>query len=137
VDFVVFDWWVFPFPFLVFSVCGFLTCDETTGFTCVYTLFAFITFLTFCQPINGQWDRSVNPKCYNKELYRDFGLFNAGEFSIPAMNEIQGLLLMIQTACNITTDILFATLPIPLIWSLQLQRRMRIYLIAILSGGYL
>lgn len=35
------------------------------------------------------------------------------------------------------TDILFATLPIPLIWSLQLQRRIRIYLIAILSGGYL
>lgn len=30
----------------------------------------------------------------------------------------------------------FATLPIPLIWSLQLQRRIRIYLIAILSGGY-
>ncbi|KAK1752852.1 hypothetical protein QBC47DRAFT_430913 [Echria macrotheca] len=86
------------------------------GFTCLYTLFAFITFMTFCKPISGQWDRTTKPKCYNKELYRDFGLFNA--------------------ACNITTDIMFATLPIPLIWSLQLQRRIRIYLIAILSGGY-
>ncbi|KAK5659127.1 hypothetical protein OQA88_1217 [Cercophora sp. LCS_1] len=86
------------------------------GFTCFYTLFAFITFLTFCQPISAQWNRTTRPKCYNRELYRDFGLFNA--------------------ACNITTDILFATLPIPLIWSLQLQRRIRLYLIAILSGGY-
>ncbi|KAK3346416.1 hypothetical protein B0T25DRAFT_278526 [Lasiosphaeria hispida] len=86
------------------------------GFTCFYTLFAFITFLTFCQPITGQWDRSKPHKCYNRELYRDFGLFNA--------------------ACNIVTDVCFATLPIPLIWSLQLQRRIRIYLIAILSGGY-
>ncbi len=40
------------------------------------------------------------------------------------------------TACNIFTDITFATLPIPLIWSLQLQRRVRLYLIVILSGGY-
>ncbi|KAM7219675.1 hypothetical protein V8F06_004888 [Rhypophila decipiens] len=87
------------------------------GFTCIYTLFAFGTFLTFCQPISAQWDRSVPYKCYNRELYRDFGLFNA--------------------ACNIFTDVAFATLPIPLIWSLQLQRRIRIYLIAILSGGYI
>ncbi|KAK3314295.1 hypothetical protein B0H66DRAFT_584563 [Apodospora peruviana] len=85
-------------------------------FTCVYTLFAFSTFLAFCQPVSAQWDRTVPHKCYNKELYRDFGLFNA--------------------ACNIFTDVAFATLPIPLIWSLQLQRRIRIYLIAILSGGY-
>ena len=40
-------------------------------------------------------------------------------------------------ACNIFTDVVFATLPIPLIWSLQLQRRVRVYLIVILSGGYL
>ncbi|KAM7196240.1 hypothetical protein V8F20_007080 [Naviculisporaceae sp. PSN 640] len=86
------------------------------GFTCIYTLFALSTFLTFCQPISAQWDRSKPFKCYNRELYRDFGLFNA--------------------ACNIFTDVAFATLPIPLIWSLQLQRRIRIYLIAILSGGY-
>ena len=52
------------------------------GFTCFYTLFAFITFLTFCQPISGVWDRTVKPKCYKKELYRDFGLFNAGRSSL-------------------------------------------------------
>ncbi|KXX78608.1 hypothetical protein MMYC01_204485 [Madurella mycetomatis] len=86
------------------------------GFTCIYTLFAFTTFLTFCKPIAGQWNLALKPKCYSRILYRDFGLFNA--------------------ACNIFTDITFATLPIPLIWSLQLQRRMRLYLIAILSGGY-
>ncbi|KAK4221612.1 hypothetical protein QBC38DRAFT_428846 [Podospora fimiseda] len=85
-------------------------------FTCFYTIFAFITFMTFCDPIAGQWNPGVRPKCYSRVLYRNFGLFNA--------------------SCNIVTDICFATLPIPLIWSLQLQRRIRIYLIAILSGGY-
>ncbi|KAK3290169.1 uncharacterized protein B0H64DRAFT_332751 [Chaetomium fimeti] len=86
------------------------------AFTCFYTLFSFITFLTYCKPIAGQWNPSLRPKCYSRVIYRNFGLFNA--------------------ACNIVTDICFATLPIPLIWSLQLQRRVRIYLIAILSGGY-
>ncbi|KAK4244368.1 hypothetical protein C7999DRAFT_43950 [Corynascus novoguineensis] len=86
------------------------------GFTCFYTIFAFITFLTYCKPIAGQWNPALRPKCYSRVTYRNFGLFNA--------------------ACNIFTDISFATLPVPLIWSLQLQRRVRIYLIAILSGGY-
>ncbi|KAK3690463.1 hypothetical protein B0T22DRAFT_515877 [Podospora appendiculata] len=86
------------------------------AFTCIYTLFSFMTFMTFCAPVSANWDRSGTYKCYGKELYRDFGLFNA--------------------SCNILTDVAFATLPIPLIWSLQLQRRIRIYLIAILSGGY-
>ncbi|KAL2194495.1 hypothetical protein P885DRAFT_42584 [Corynascus similis CBS 632.67] len=81
------------------------------GFTCFYTIFAFITFLTYCKPIAGQWNPALRPKCYSRVTYRNFGLFNAGQFHR------------------------FATLPVPLIWSLQLQRRVRIYLIAILSGG--
>jgi len=51
----------------------------TTAFTCFYTLFAFATFLTFCKPIAGQWNPSLRPKCYSRVLYRDFGLFNAGQ----------------------------------------------------------
>ncbi|KAL2255487.1 hypothetical protein VTK26DRAFT_3251 [Humicola hyalothermophila] len=86
------------------------------AFTCFYTLFSFVTFMTYCRPIAGQWTPSLRPRCYSRVLYRDFGLFNA--------------------ACNMLTDVSFATLPIPLIWSLQLQRRSRLYLIAILSGGY-
>ncbi|KAK4235560.1 hypothetical protein C8A03DRAFT_17723 [Achaetomium macrosporum] len=87
------------------------------GFTCFYTIFAFITFLTYCKPIAGQWNPAVRgTKCYSRAMYRNFGLFNV--------------------ACNILTDVSFATLPIPLIWSLQLHRRIRLYLIAILSGGY-
>jgi hypothetical protein len=98
------------------SLAEYFTDLLTTGFTCFYTLFAFITFLTYCKPIAGLWNPALRPKCYNRVIYRDFGLFNA--------------------ACNIFTDVCFATLPIPLIWSLQLQRRQRLYLIAILSGGY-
>lgn len=48
------------------------------GFIVVYTLFSFITFMTWCQPISGQWNFKTKTKCYDKELFRDFGLFNVG-----------------------------------------------------------
>ena len=110
------------------------TDDTPTGFICFYTLFSFITFLTYCKPISGQWNAELRPKCYSRSLYRDFGLFNSGE-SNSLLTWMLRLTLCIS-ACNIFTDITFASLPIPLIWSLQLQRRIRLYLIIILSGGY-
>jgi hypothetical protein len=42
-----------------------------------------------------------------------------------------------NTACNILTDIVFATLPVPVIWRLQMALRTRRYLAVILSLGYL
>ncbi|KAM0418440.1 hypothetical protein ACHAPD_004799 [Fusarium lateritium] len=41
-----------------------------------------------------------------------------------------------NSAFNIFTDIAFATLPVPLIWSLKMPLKTRIYLIIILSLGY-
>lgn len=38
---------------------------------------------------------------------------------------------------NILTDVLFATMPIPLVWQLQLNTRTKLSLITILSLGYL
>lgn len=40
------------------------------------------------------------------------------------------------TAFNIFTDVLFATIPIPIIWILKMSRKVRLYLIGILSLGY-
>ncbi|KAJ5966614.1 hypothetical protein N7481_013328 [Penicillium waksmanii] len=44
---------------------------------------------------------------------------------------------LVNTAFNIFTDVFFATIPIPIIWTLQMRRKVRIYLIGILSLGYL
>lgn len=41
------------------------------------------------------------------------------------------------TAFNIFTDILFATIPIPIVWNLRMKRRVRMYLIGVFSLGYL
>lgn len=39
-------------------------------------------------------------------------------------------------AFNIFTDVLFATLPVPIIWRLQMKTKIRLYLIGVLSLGY-
>ncbi|GMG15796.1 unnamed protein product [Aspergillus oryzae var. brunneus] len=41
------------------------------------------------------------------------------------------------TAFNIFTDVLFATIPIPIVWNLRMKRRVRMYLIGVFSLGYL
>lgn len=43
---------------------------------------------------------------------------------------------MLAIAINIATDLLFATLPIPILWNLQVSVRTRIGLVSVLSLGY-
>ncbi len=42
-----------------------------------------------------------------------------------------------DVACHIFTDVVLGALPIPIIWSLKMKLRQRLYVIAILNLGYL
>ncbi|RII15465.1 hypothetical protein CUC08_Gglean003506 [Alternaria sp. MG1] len=55
--------------------------------------------------------------CYSREIFVPVALTN--------------------TALNIFTDVCFATLPIPIIWRLQMSRSTRLNLIGVLSLGYI
>ncbi|KZL85174.1 integral membrane protein, partial [Colletotrichum incanum] len=85
-------------------------------FVSAYSFMAWMTFFFYCQPLEGYWDKSLKPKCYPITLFIKFGLIN--------------------TAFNIFTDVCFATLPVTIIWTLQMKLRTRIYLIIVLSLGY-
>lgn len=76
-----------------------------------------MTFFLHCSPMEGHWNPALQPQCYSIQLFVTFALIN--------------------TSFNITTDVLFASFPIPVIWSLQMKRKLRLYLIGILSLGYL
>lgn len=39
-------------------------------------------------------------------------------------------------AHNIVTDVALASLPVPIVWSLKMDRRTRLYVVGILSLGY-
>ncbi|KAL0944829.1 uncharacterized protein CTRU02_202716 [Colletotrichum truncatum] len=85
-------------------------------FVVLYTIMAWLSFFLYCTPLEGYWNKSLKPKCYSIRLFVDFALVN--------------------TAFNIFTDVCFATLPIPIIWVLQMKLRTRVYLIVVLSLGY-
>jgi hypothetical protein len=77
------------------------------------------TILFSCVPIRASWDRAGEPnaKCFSNTVFTDIGLFNS--------------------IVNILTDVLFASLPITVIWNLQVNVRTKLSLLAILSLGYL
>lgn len=45
--------------------------------------------------------------------------------------------MLTPSVVNILTDVLFATLPVPIVWNLQVNMRTKISLLTILSLGYL
>ncbi|KAI0118751.1 hypothetical protein GGR51DRAFT_554441 [Nemania sp. FL0031] len=86
------------------------------AFVTIYTIFAFLTLFLYCKPLSGFWDVTSGAKCYSLQLFIRFALAN--------------------TALSIFTDILLASLPIPVIWQLQLKKKIRIYLIIMLALGW-
>ncbi|KAK1749857.1 hypothetical protein QBC47DRAFT_311093, partial [Echria macrotheca] len=81
-----------------------------------YSIMSLMTFFFHCKPLAGNWDPSLQPQCYSKDLFMTFGLVNTG--------------------FNLVTDVLFATFPVFIIWPLRMKKGLRIYLICILSLGY-
>ncbi|KAJ4300007.1 hypothetical protein N0V90_005255 [Kalmusia sp. IMI 367209] len=82
------------------------------------------TLIFQCVPVEAAWDSSLRPApvgtgdahCFSNTTFRDLGLVNS--------------------IFKIVTDILFATLPIPLVWKLQINIRTKISLIVVLSLGW-
>ncbi|KAF2263578.1 hypothetical protein CC78DRAFT_568907 [Lojkania enalia] len=104
-----------PYHRFLYGVIVFIVC---------LTLACAMTLIFQCYPVEAAWDSSLRPppfgtgdaKCYSMTIFRNLGLMNS--------------------SFNIITDVLFATLPIPLIWQLQLTQRTKISLIAVLSLGW-
>ncbi|KAE8352562.1 hypothetical protein BDV28DRAFT_148912 [Aspergillus coremiiformis] len=88
------------------------------GLVSAYCFMGGMAFLLHCKPIQAQWDHRIeNAKCYPLHVFIIFALVN--------------------TSFNILTDLIFATLPIPIVWNLHMKRRVRIYLIGVFSLGYI
>ncbi|KAF2458433.1 hypothetical protein BDY21DRAFT_284201 [Lineolata rhizophorae] len=90
-------------------------------FLIAFTISCAGTLIFQCVPVEAAWDFTLRPptgdaKCFSNETFRNIGLFNS--------------------SVNILTDFLFASLPVPLIWKLQLNTRTKLSLIGVLSLGF-
>ncbi|OHW98042.1 integral membrane protein [Colletotrichum incanum] len=89
----------------------------TIGLTVVYCVGGMFPFFLNCQPMSGYWDKSTKPVCMPLGMFIRLGVLN--------------------TSLNIFTDVVLATLPVPIVWNLQMELKIRLYVIGILSLGYL
>lgn len=87
------------------------------AFLICFTIASEATIAFSCTPIRASWDLSLalTAKCFSKNTFTAIGLFNS--------------------SINIITDVLFACLPIPMVWTLQVNKRTKLTLIFILSLG--
>ncbi|KAF8867177.1 hypothetical protein BDZ45DRAFT_6492 [Acephala macrosclerotiorum] len=87
------------------------------GFMAMYSSVALITILTQCRPINFLWDATgtVKAVCFSPLGLRACAYFNA--------------------TCGIFADFVFALLPIPMFWKVQINMRVKIALFCILGLG--
>ncbi|KAI1854798.1 hypothetical protein JX266_000916 [Neoarthrinium moseri] len=89
----------------------------TIGFVVAYTIMALLSAFLYCTPLAGFWDRRIPSTCFDRNFWVFFAYFNS--------------------CSNVLTDFIFATLPISVISTLQLRRKLRYYLIYIMGLGYI
>lgn len=88
-----------------------------------------------CQPVSGYWDpASAKGNCYSIKLFIKFALINTGMsyYSLWPYKRTADL----HSGFNIFTNVALAVLPVPIVWSLQMKMRTRIYIVGILSLGW-
>ncbi|EUC50581.1 hypothetical protein COCMIDRAFT_81567 [Bipolaris oryzae ATCC 44560] len=89
-------------------------------FIVIFTLGSTFAIIFQCIPIRAGWDYTMRPptgtaKCYDATIFKNVGVFNS--------------------CINIATDLIFALIPIPMVWKLQVTIQTRIGLAAILGLG--
>ncbi|OJI84657.1 hypothetical protein ASPTUDRAFT_40677 [Aspergillus tubingensis CBS 134.48] len=88
-------------------------------FLVAFTIACGLTLILQCIPVAAAWDTSMRPhaRCFDNDTYTAIGLWNS--------------------ITNLVTDVIFATLPIPLFIGIQVNWRTKFSLIGVLSLGYL
>ncbi|GFF68424.1 hypothetical protein IFM61392_05263 [Aspergillus lentulus] len=87
-------------------------------FLILFTIACILTLIFQCIPVSAAWDytQKATATCYSSKTYLAIGEFNS--------------------AINIATDFVFATLPVFMFYNIQVNKRTRASLMGILSLGY-
>ncbi|KAF2855767.1 hypothetical protein T440DRAFT_513858 [Plenodomus tracheiphilus IPT5] len=122
---------IFAYSFIKLSIGFFLLrlADRTRWrpfligmliFIAMFTIGSTFAIIFQCSPVAAGYDYTLRPplgtaKCYDPTIFKNVGVFNS--------------------SINIATDLIFALIPIPMVWRLQVTVRTRIGLGIILSLG--
>ena len=117
---------------------------DKSVFLIAFTIACGLTLILQCIPVAAAWDPSLRPhaRCFNNNTFTAIGLWNSSEIArifLPHLNlfltRCDHLIACLVT--NLITDVIFATLPVPLFIGIQVNWRTKVSLIGVLSLGYL
>lgn len=117
-----------------------LLADFYSVFLILFTSACAGTLIFQCIPVSAAWDLAerLSAKCFSMHMFMSIGLFNSCEdYPFSSLPESFLWLICIATAVNVATDVIFATLPIPMFYNVKVSKRTKASLMAILSLGYL
>jgi hypothetical protein len=112
---------------------------SSSAFLVAFTIGSVLAIILQCKPVAAGYDLTLRPPtgtgtCYSLDIFKKVGVFNSCKHNLTIHSVV--LQSLTSTAINIATDLLFAILPIPLVWGLQLNTRTKIGLVCILSLGF-
>ena len=105
----------------------------------MFTIGSVLAIILQCNPVAAGYDITLRAPigtgtCYSVDIFKKVGVFNSCKIYLCILYNF--LQTLTSTAVNIATDLLFAILPIPLVWRLQLTTRTKVGLVCILSLGF-
>jgi hypothetical protein len=106
-------------------------------FVFVFMVYSIVTFMIACMPLSAIWDGSIGQpgvKCWSADTLSLIGTINGGMFLTKLPGEMFADLMIV---INVVADLTFVILPIPVVIGLQVNKRTKITLVAILSLGLL
>ena len=95
-----------------------------------------MTVLLQCQPLRKVWDLSQPGRCIPPKQLKFAAFFNSSPHLLLPLTTLR-IVLIELAGVSALTDLIFALLPIPLVRRLQMNRRTKVAIIAILSLGIL
>ncbi|KAK8061881.1 Integral membrane protein [Apiospora phragmitis] len=128
----------FPVGFALLRICAIKHIHTTLryiiwclmGYVVAYTIFAVASLLAIYRPIEANWNKDVFSFITSSKLALD------GIIMLIYKQIFYKFTAFFNLGSNMFTDICFASIPIPILWKLNLPRQTRTYLVGVLSLGY-
>lgn len=91
-----------------------------------------------CRPLAYAWDTSIEGgECIPPANLKFAAFFNSGKSSVAFGHFHCAHILVPCVGVSVFTDLLFALLPIPMLWTVQLNWKVKSAVIGVLSLGVL
>lgn len=110
------------------------------AFLIIYTFICFLTIMLQCKNLAILWDSTVKTTCWTGSTIRGLSYLNTGQYHTSIPHNLLNSYLTFSnliSGLNISTDIFFAFLPIPMLWHVQINGRVKASLICVLGLGVL